>query len=51
VREIAVRLTTLLGKKHIAPEVTGSYRAGDIRHCFAEITRARQAARSAHHIR
>jgi dTDP-L-rhamnose 4-epimerase len=26
----------------IEPEVTGKYRAGDIRHCFADITRARE---------
>ena len=27
----------------IEPEVTGRYRVGDIRHCFADISRARQA--------
>ena len=26
--------------KEIAPEVTGKYRAGDIRHCFADVSRA-----------
>jgi dTDP-L-rhamnose 4-epimerase len=26
----------------IRPEITGSYRAGDIRHCFADITAARE---------
>jgi dTDP-L-rhamnose 4-epimerase len=28
--------------KRILPEVTNKYRVGDIRHCFADISRARQ---------
>jgi dTDP-L-rhamnose 4-epimerase len=28
--------------KNIAPAVTGKYRAGDIRHCFADISKAKQ---------
>ncbi len=40
--EIAARLCRVLGKKDIHPEITGKYRVGDIRHCFADITRARQ---------
>lgn len=28
--------------RDIAPEVTGEYRTGDIRHCFADISRARE---------
>ncbi len=39
--EVAERLARLLGKESITPEVTGEYRVGDIRHCFADITRAR----------
>jgi dTDP-L-rhamnose 4-epimerase len=27
---------------NIEPEVTGKFRAGDIRHCFADIGRARE---------
>jgi dTDP-L-rhamnose 4-epimerase len=42
IREIAARLSRVLGKEHLQPEITGKYRAGDIRHCFADITRARQ---------
>lgn len=38
---LAVRLAGFLGRK-IEPEITGKYRSGDIRHCFADITRARQ---------
>jgi dTDP-L-rhamnose 4-epimerase len=41
VREIGARLARVLGKGHIAPEITGKYRVGDIRHCFADIGRAR----------
>jgi len=41
VREIADRMATVLGKEYIAPEITGKYRVGDIRHCFADISRAR----------
>jgi dTDP-L-rhamnose 4-epimerase len=38
VNEVAARLALALGKEHIAPHVTGKYRIGDIRHCFADIT-------------
>jgi dTDP-L-rhamnose 4-epimerase len=38
--EIAQRLGTVLGRPHLQPEVRGRYRAGDIRHCFADISRA-----------
>jgi dTDP-L-rhamnose 4-epimerase len=41
VLEVADKLGRVLGVE-IEPEVTGKYRAGDIRHCFADITRARQ---------
>ena len=42
VLEIAETLARLLGKK-IEPELPGKFRAGDIRHCFADVTRAREA--------
>lgn len=38
--EVARRLGRVLGKEQIAPEITREYRMGDIRHCFADITRA-----------
>ncbi|MDQ6694662.1 MAG: SDR family NAD(P)-dependent oxidoreductase [Chloroflexota bacterium] len=41
VREIADRMSSMLHKEHIAPEITGKYRMGDIRHCFADISLAR----------
>jgi dTDP-L-rhamnose 4-epimerase len=40
--EIAHAMAEALGKPEIAPEVTGSYRMGDIRHCFADISHARR---------
>ena len=42
IREIAVRVARVLGKEKLEPKITGKYRAGDIRHCFADISRARQ---------
>jgi dTDP-L-rhamnose 4-epimerase len=41
VLEVAEKLGRVLGVD-VEPEVTGKYRAGDIRHCFADITRARE---------
>jgi dTDP-L-rhamnose 4-epimerase len=42
VRLIAERVAAVLGKESIKPQITGRYRVGDIRHCFADITLARQ---------
>ncbi len=39
--EVADRLSRLLDKEHIGAEITQHYRVGDIRHCFADISRAR----------
>jgi dTDP-L-rhamnose 4-epimerase len=41
IREIAVLLSESLGLE-IGPEITHKFRAGDIRHCFADISAARQ---------
>lgn len=38
--EVADALTQVLGKE-LEPELTGKFRAGDIRHCFADVTLAR----------
>jgi dTDP-L-rhamnose 4-epimerase len=38
---VAENLAVVLGKSRITPHVTGKYRAGDIRHCFADVTRSR----------
>ena len=40
VRNIAYQMAMVLGKEHIEPVVTGNYRVGDIRHCFADISYA-----------
>jgi dTDP-L-rhamnose 4-epimerase len=40
VSDVAALVTGILGSD-IAPDVTGKYRVGDIRHCFADISRAR----------
>ncbi len=37
VLEIAAELAHVMGCARIAPQVTGTYRVGDIRHCFADI--------------
>jgi dTDP-L-rhamnose 4-epimerase len=42
VREIARRLARVTGRGELEAEVTGKYRVGDIRHCFADISRARE---------
>jgi dTDP-L-rhamnose 4-epimerase len=42
VLEIADQLTRVLGKE-IEPELAGKFRAGDIRHCFADVRLAREA--------
>jgi dTDP-L-rhamnose 4-epimerase len=42
VREIARRLAQVTNREHIEAEVTGRYRVGDIRHCFADIATARE---------
>jgi dTDP-L-rhamnose 4-epimerase len=41
VADVARRLARVLGKEHIEPEIVGKYRVGDIRHCFADIGKAR----------
>lgn len=41
VRDIATRMANVLGATDIQPDITGQYRVGDIRHCFADISKAR----------
>jgi dTDP-L-rhamnose 4-epimerase len=42
VREVAERMAKVMGKTFIEAQITGKYRAGDIRHCFADISLARR---------
>ena len=44
VRDLATRLGDLLGREH-RPEITGEFRVGDIRHCFADVGLARERLR------
>ena len=43
--EVAERTVRAIGRRGVDPEITGKYRAGDIRHCFADITLAREVLR------
>src|SRR5699024_3747148 len=40
IKEIAEKIGRTLNKPHIKAKVTGKYRAGDIRHCYADISKA-----------
>lgn len=42
VREIAAKLAKVVGKENIQPEILGRYRVGDIRHCYADISKAQR---------
>ena len=41
IREIAARMGRVMNREDVGPEITARYRVGDIRHCFADISRAR----------
>lgn len=40
ISSLANLLAETIGKGHIRPEITGEYRVGDIRHCFADTSKA-----------
>ncbi|MBX9698338.1 MAG: SDR family NAD(P)-dependent oxidoreductase [Acetobacteraceae bacterium] len=42
VSEVAVSLARAMGRPDLTPEITGQARAGDIRHCVPDLTRARE---------
>jgi dTDP-L-rhamnose 4-epimerase len=42
VRDVASRTIKAIGRSDLEPEITGKYRAGDIRHCFADISLAHE---------
>jgi dTDP-L-rhamnose 4-epimerase len=42
VLEVAQKMARVMGREHVEPEISGKYRVGDIRHCFAEIRLARR---------
>jgi dTDP-L-rhamnose 4-epimerase len=41
VTSVAADLARVMRRPQVSPHVVGKYRAGDIRHCFADITRSR----------
>lgn len=43
VLDVAAHLAAAMGREDIAPQLAGKGRIGDIRHCFADITRAETA--------
>ncbi len=42
VADVASSVLLHMGREDLAPELAGSFRAGDIRHCWADITRAKE---------
>jgi dTDP-L-rhamnose 4-epimerase len=42
VLDVARELARGLGKEQLEPEVVNKFRAGDIRHCFSDISLARE---------
>ena len=36
--QIALQISQILGKENVQPKITGRYRAGDIRHCFGDVS-------------
>lgn len=40
--DVAANLARAMNRNDVSAHVTGKFRAGDIRHCFADISRARQ---------
>ncbi|MEX0887268.1 MAG: SDR family NAD(P)-dependent oxidoreductase [Phycisphaeraceae bacterium] len=42
VLEVADRLAAVLGRSDVKPHLSGQYRVGDIRHCYADVERARR---------
>ncbi|MDP9169909.1 MAG: SDR family NAD(P)-dependent oxidoreductase [Acidobacteriota bacterium] len=42
IKAVAERTIRAIGGNGIEPDITGKYRVGDIRHCFADISLARQ---------
>jgi dTDP-L-rhamnose 4-epimerase len=39
--EVATAMAKAVGRQMIVPQITGKYRMGDVRHCFADISQAR----------
>ena len=42
IEETARKVAKAMGKEHLEPEISGKYRVGDVRHCFPDISLARE---------
>jgi dTDP-L-rhamnose 4-epimerase len=42
IAQLAQDMARVVGRPEMQPEITGTYRVGDIRHCFADISRSRR---------
>ncbi len=42
IRDLAERISAVLGRDYLELQITGKYRVGDVRHCFADISLARR---------
>jgi dTDP-L-rhamnose 4-epimerase len=42
IEEVAAKMAAVTGRQALTPEITGKYRMGDVRHCFADISLARR---------
>ena len=42
IKHIALTLSNILGTEHLSPDITGTYRQGDIRHSLADISRIKK---------
>jgi dTDP-L-rhamnose 4-epimerase len=42
IREVAALIARALDREGVAASITGQYRVGDIRHCFADVSHARE---------
>ncbi|WP_017733860.1 NAD-dependent epimerase/dehydratase family protein [Nafulsella turpanensis] len=42
IQEVAEKMAKVMNKQDIKPEITGKYRVGDIRHCYADISKAKR---------
>jgi dTDP-L-rhamnose 4-epimerase len=45
VLDVALIMAKVMGRENMEPIITGKYRVGDIRHCFADISLAREVLR------
>ncbi len=42
ISQVASRLLKAMDREDLTPEITGKFRAGDIRHCFADVSKAKE---------